>query len=101
RRNGILGALRALLIGGSIQRPIIMLIEDLHWIDEKSEEAIAELVDVTAAARVLMILPYRPGYAPSLGDRSYYNRLSLRHLPTYQSEALLESVLSEARCPDE
>ena len=78
RRAGILDALRAMLIRGSSQRPVVMLIEDLHWIDEKSEEAIAALVEVTAAARVLMILTYRPGYAHSLGDRSYYNRISLR-----------------------
>ncbi len=101
RRAGILDALRALLICGSSQRPVVMLIEDLHWIDEKSEEAIAALVDITAGSRVLMILTYRPGYAPSLGDRSYYNRVSLRHLPVEESDALLGGVLLAGTCPDE
>jgi len=101
RRAGILDALRALLIRGSSQRPVIMLIEDLHWIDEKSEEALAALVEITAAARVLMILTYRPGYAPSLGDRSYYNRISLRHLPVDDSDTLLGSVLPGGTCPEE
>ncbi len=101
RRSGIVDALRALLIRGSGQRPIVMLIEDLHWIDEKSEEAIAALVEVTASARVLMILTYRPGYAPSLGDRTYYNRVSLRHLPVEESDTLLGGMLDAGTCPEE
>jgi class 3 adenylate cyclase/tetratricopeptide (TPR) repeat protein len=101
RRAGILDALRAMLIRGSSQRPVVMLIEDLHWIDEKSEEAIGALVEVTAASRVLMILTYRPGYASSLGDRGYYNRVSLRHLPIGESDALLAGALPGGRCPEE
>ncbi len=53
RRAGILDALRSLLIRRSNQGPVVMVIEDLHWVDEKSEEAIAALVDVSAASRVL------------------------------------------------
>ncbi len=100
RRAGILDALRAMLVRDSSQRPVVMLIEDLHWIDEKSEEAIAALVEITAAARVLMILTYRPGYAPLLGDRTYYNQVSLRHLAVDESEGLLESVLGAGTCPE-
>ncbi len=101
RRAGIIDALRAMLVRGSSLRPVVVLIEDLHWIDEKSEEALAALVDVPASARVLMILTYRPGYAPSLGDRSYYNRISLRHLPVDDSDALLGGVLLGGTCPEE
>ena len=77
RRAGILDALRSLLIRRSNQGPVVMVIEDLHWVDEKSEEAIAALVDVVASARVLIVLSYRPGYTHSLGDRAYYSRIAL------------------------
>jgi class 3 adenylate cyclase/tetratricopeptide (TPR) repeat protein len=99
RRPGVLGALRSLLARGSSQRPVVMVIEDLHWIDEKSEEAIAALVEVASAARVLVLLTYRPGYVPSLGDRPNYSRLALQQLPADESSRLLESVLSVERCP--
>ena len=101
RRAGILDALRALLIRGSSQRTVVMVIEDLHWVDEKSEEAMAALVDVTASARVLMVLTYRPGYTPSLGDRAYYSRLALQSLAADASGSLLEHVLDAGVCPDE
>ncbi len=101
RRAGILDALRALLIRGSRQRPVVMVIEDLHWGDEKSEEAIAALVDVVASARVLMILTYRPGYSHSLGDRAYYSRIALQSLPAEDSGVLLQHVLKAAGCPEE
>ncbi len=101
RRAGVLDALRSLLIRGSSQRPVVMVIEDLHWIDEKSEEALAALVDVAASARVLMILTYRPGYAHSLGDRAYYSRIALQSLAPEDSGVLLEHVLNIEQCPEE
>ena len=99
RRPAILDALRALVIRGSNQRQVVIVFEDLHWVDEMSEEAIGALADVTASARVLMILTYRPGYAHSLGDRTFYNRLALQRLPAVESEAVLDRVLDGA-CPD-
>jgi class 3 adenylate cyclase len=71
RRAGIFDGLRALLLQESRRRPMVMVVEDLHWIDEKSEEALVALVDVVASAPVLLILSYRPGYAHSLGERTY------------------------------
>ena len=74
-------AARAVDPAAATRRPVVMVIEDLHWVDEKSEEALAALVDVIASARVLMVLTYRPGYTHSLGDRAYYSRIALQSLP--------------------
>jgi tetratricopeptide (TPR) repeat protein len=76
-----------------------MVVEDLHWIDEKTEEALAALVDVVASAPVLLVLTYRPGYAHSLGERTYYSRLALGHLPPEESAAMAERVLQVATLP--
>ncbi len=62
RRAGILDALRALLTQESRERPLVILIEDLHWVDEKSEEALAAIVDAVHSTPTLMVLTYRPGY---------------------------------------
>ena len=77
-----------------------MVIEDLHWIDSQSQEAIAALVDVVASAPILLVLSYRPGYAHTLGDRSYYNHLSLRQLAVEESAAMAASALGGADLPD-
>ena len=101
RRAGIFDGLRALLLQESQRRPLVMVVEDLHWIDEKSEEALAALVDVVASAPVLLVLTYRPGYAHSLGDRSYYSRLALGHLPPEESAVMAERVLQVATLPEQ
>jgi class 3 adenylate cyclase len=56
RRAGILDGLRALILQESRDGPVVVVIEDLHWIDGQSQEAIAALVDVVAAAPVLLVL---------------------------------------------
>jgi predicted ATPase len=99
RRAGIFDGLRALLIQESRRQPLVLVVEDLHWIDEQSEEALAVLVDVVASAPVLLILTYRPGYTHSLGERTYYNRLALGNLPIEESAAMVQSVLQVATLP--
>jgi len=99
RRAGIFDSLRALFLQQSRRRPLVVVVEDLHWVDEKSEEALAALVDVIASALVLLILTYRPGYAHSLGERTYYSRLALGHLPPEESAAMAERVLQVATLP--
>lgn len=99
RRAGIFDSLRALLLQESRQRPLVVVVEDLHWVDEKSEEALAALVDVVASAPVLLVLTYRPGYAHSLGERTYYSRLALGHLAPEESASMAERVLQVATLP--
>ena len=100
RRAGILDGLRALLIQQSRHRPLVIVIEDLHWVDEMSEEALAAIVDAIQSTPTLMVLTYRPGYTHSLGDRTYYSRLALNHLPAEDSAAIAERVLSVSALPE-
>ena len=99
RRAGILDGLRALVLEESRRRPLVIVVEDLHWVDEKSNEALAALVDVVASAPVLLILTFRPGYSHSLGERTYYSRLALNHLPPEESAAMAERVLAGVPLP--
>jgi len=99
RRAGVRDGLRALLLQESRSRPLIIVVEDLHWIDENSEEALAALVDVVPSVPVLMILSSRPGYTHSLGERTYYSRIALSSLPPEESAAIAERVLQTAVLP--
>jgi tetratricopeptide (TPR) repeat protein len=101
RRAGIYDGLRALLLQECRRRPLVVVVEDLHWVDEQSEAALRVLVDVIANTRVLLLLTYRPGYAHSLGERSYFDWLALSDLPPEQSLALAQSVLQQASLPQE
>jgi len=101
RRARIFDSLRALFLQQSRRRPLVVVVEDLHWVDEKSEEVVAALVDVVASAPVLLILTYRPGHAHSLGERTYYSRLALGHLPPEQSAIMAERVLQVATLPQQ
>jgi class 3 adenylate cyclase/tetratricopeptide (TPR) repeat protein len=101
RRAGIFAGLRALLLQDSQQRLLVVVVEDLQWIDEKSEEALAVLVDVIASAPVLLILTHRPDYAHSLGERTHYSRLTLSNLPSEESVAMAERVLQVAALPQQ
>src|SRR5262249_10900991 len=89
RRAGVFAGLRALLLHKSQQKPLVILVEDLHWIDEQSGEALAAIADIISGAPVLLILTYRPGYASPLGERSYASRLALETLPAEESAALV------------
>ncbi len=99
RRAGILDSLRALLLQESRHRPLLVIVEDLHWIDKNSTDALTALVDVIASVPVLMVLSYRPSFTHSLGERSYYNRLALGHLATGESEVLAEGILQVTTLP--
>jgi predicted ATPase len=101
RRAGIFDGLRAMLVQESRRRPLVVAVEDLHWIDEKSEETLAALVDVIASAPVLFILTYRPGYTHSLGERTYYSRVALGHLAPEESVVMAERVLQTATLPQQ
>ncbi len=101
RRAGILDSLRALLLQESRHRPLLVIVEDLHWIDTNSADALTALVDVIGAVPVLMVLSYRPSFTHSLGERSYYNRLALGHLARGESEVLAEGVLQVTTLPQQ
>ncbi len=97
RRVGILEAIRASVEQASRGGPLVVAIEDLHWIDERSEEALFSLVDVVAGLPVLLLLTYRPGYTTTIPDRAYVSRIGVRALSQEGAIALARNALV---CPD-
>jgi tetratricopeptide (TPR) repeat protein len=102
RRVRILDALRVLLRRvARAGRPAVVVVEDLHWADEQSQEALAALIDAVPSAHVLLIITHRPGYAHALGDRTYYSRLALRNLAPEHSASMVTGVLQASGIPGE
>lgn len=101
RRAGIFDALRMLMLEASQEQPLVIAIEDLHWVDEQSEEALVALVDAVPRANVLLTITYRPGYSPRLGERSYFNRMALRQLGPEAGAEMAERLMASMGLPSE
>ena len=85
--------LRQLCLKGSLLRPLILVLEDLHWIDKISEEFFSLLTESVRDARVLLLGTYRPGYRPPWMDKSYASQIPLQPLSQDDSRRMVRSVL--------
>ncbi|TCN30106.1 tetratricopeptide repeat protein [Kribbella orskensis] len=92
--------LRAWSLHGSRRRPLIIAIEDLHWIDRSSEEYLASLAESVPGAPVLLLCTWRPGYRPPWSEHSYVTQLALRRLGPRDSLSVVRSVLGDDRVPE-
>jgi class 3 adenylate cyclase/tetratricopeptide (TPR) repeat protein len=93
RRRRTLDALRALFLRESQVQPLIIIFEDLHWIDGESQAFLDSLVESLPAAPTLLLVNYRPEYAHGWGSRSYYAQLRIEPLAPESTTELLDSLL--------
>jgi hypothetical protein len=93
KRDKAFEAVRDLLVRESQNRAIILVVEDLHWIDKTSEEFLSYLIEWLANTHILLILLYRPEYTHTWGSKSYYNRIGLDQLTAKSSARLIQAIL--------
>jgi class 3 adenylate cyclase/pimeloyl-ACP methyl ester carboxylesterase len=86
-------AVRDLLLVYATKRPLVLVVEDLHWIDPHSEDILRPVLDDMAGAPLMVVLTYRPGYSQTFGERTYFTRITLRALPEAQTRAMVQRVL--------
>jgi class 3 adenylate cyclase/tetratricopeptide (TPR) repeat protein len=72
--------LRELWLGLAERGPLVLVLEDLHWLDRTSEEFLTGFVDELTASPLLLLTTYRPGYAPPWTGKSYATQLALSSL---------------------
>jgi predicted ATPase/class 3 adenylate cyclase len=101
RRARIFEAMRALTSAAARERALALVFEDLHWVDNATEEYLKSLLDSLAGLRVLLLATHRLDYTPPLGSRSFLSTLPLRNLDTGEAVAVAERVLGAADLPDE
>jgi hypothetical protein len=89
-----------LSLKGSQRQPLIFAVEDLHWIDQTSQDYFVALVENLAGAAILLVGTYRPGYRPPWMDKSYTTQLSLHRLTSQDSLTVVHSVLPAGHLPD-
>jgi class 3 adenylate cyclase/tetratricopeptide (TPR) repeat protein len=101
KRERTFEAIRNLLIRQSQEKPLILAVEDLHWIDKTSEEFLGYLIDWLANSPILLILLYRPEYTHQWGSKSYYTRIGVDQLGTPSSTQLVQAILEEGQIAPE
>lgn len=101
RRRQAFEALRALALHSARRQPLVLVFEDLHWIDSSSEEYLSALVDSVTGLPVLLILTYRIGYTPPFGNRSFFTTLNLHSLSEAEMVTMASRVLGSAQFPEE
>jgi class 3 adenylate cyclase/tetratricopeptide (TPR) repeat protein len=93
RRQRTLEALKHVLLRESQVQPVLLVFENLHWIDAETQAVLDGLVESLPAAHLLLLVNYRPEYQHGWGQKTYYTQLRLDPLPPASAEALLESLL--------
>jgi len=88
-------ALRDLLIREGQRKPLILMVDDLHWIDKTSEEYLGYLIEWLVNTRIILVLLYRPEYTHQWGSKSYYNRVGIEQLTAQSSAELVQAILAD------
>ena len=93
RRERAFEAIRNVLIRGSQEKPLVLAVEDLHWIDKTSQEFLEYTIGWLPNTRILLILLYRPEYTHPWGSKSWYVKIGLDQLSDGTSVELVRNIL--------
>jgi class 3 adenylate cyclase/tetratricopeptide (TPR) repeat protein len=96
RRRRTLETLKRVLLRESQAQPLLLVFEDLHWIDAETQAVLDILVESLPTARMLVLVNYRPEYQHGWGSKTYYTQLRLDPLPETTVHALLQALLGPA-----
>ena len=95
RRQRTLAALKRVLLRESQVQPLLLVFEDLHWIDSETQALLDSLVESLPTARMLLLVNYRPEYQHGWGSKTYYTQLRLDPLPPASADELLQALLGD------
>src|SRR5262249_49582805 len=93
RRQRTLEGLKRLWLRASQVQPLLLVVEDVHWIDTETQALLDRLVESLPTTRLLLLVNYRPEYQHSWGSKTYYTQVRLDPLPPASAEAFLHTLL--------
>jgi class 3 adenylate cyclase/tetratricopeptide (TPR) repeat protein len=101
RRARVFEAVAALSLRGARIRPLVLVFEDLHWVDSSTEEYLTAMMDSVAMVPLMLVLTHRIGYTPPFGTRSFQSAIVLRGLGEADALAMAGGVLGTTDVPEE
>ena len=93
RRSRTFDAVKRLLLRESRVQPLVVVFEDLHWVDSETQAFLEELVESLPLSRMLLLVSYRPEYPDPWDERPYCTRLRVDPLQADRAESLLDALL--------
>ena len=93
RRARTLDGLKRLLLRESRREPLVLVFENLHWIDGETQAFLDTLIESLPTARILLLVSYRPEYQHAWVTKTYYTQLPIDPLPPESAEAFLSTLL--------
>jgi tetratricopeptide (TPR) repeat protein len=94
KKDQTLQALIRIVLKGAEIQPLILAVEDLHWIDRSSEDALKDLMEHIPGAKVLLIFTYRTEYAHTWGTRSFHCQITLNRISNREALAMVSHLLA-------
>ena len=91
RRQRTLDALKRVVLRESQVQPLLLVFEDLHWIDSETQALLGSLVESLPTAHLLLLVNYRPEYQHGWGSKTYYTQLRLDPLPPVSADEFLHA----------
>ena len=95
RRRCNIDAVKGLLLREARKQPVLLIFEDLHWVDGETQELLDSLVSSLGSARLMLLVSFRPDYQHNWGGKENYHQIRLSALPTRDTAYLLEALLGE------
>ena len=93
RRQRTFEGLKQLFLRESLNQPLLLVFEDLHWIDTETQGFLDTLSESVASAKLILLVNYRPEYRHEWGTKTYYTQLHLAPLGAGEAEELLTFLL--------
>ena len=97
RKRRTLEAIKRILLRESRNQPLMVIFEDLHWIDEETQALLNLLADSIGTAKFLLLANYRPEYSHQWGNKSYYTQLRLDPLGKDSADEMLTALLGDGK----
>ena len=101
RRGELFGALRRVLFHAPEGRTRVIVLEDLQWMDQATQDFLAACAGSLPSSRVLVLITCRPGHTPPFGDDTWQTHLHLQPLSTTHSVRIAQAMLSVDLLPDD
>jgi predicted ATPase len=93
RRRRTLEAVKRILLRETLDQPLTLICEDLHWFDGESQGFLDLLVESLPTSRLLLLVNYRPEYRHGWGSKTYYTQLRLDPLGKAEAGEMLAALL--------
>jgi len=99
KKRRTLEAIKRIALRESLNQPLMVIFEDLHWIDEQTQELLNLLADSLGTAKILLLVNYRPEYSHQWGSKTYYTQLRLDPLGKESADEMLAALLGTSPAP--